>query len=415
MKASRVRFGVVGFALAQAMIAYMQRVSISLAAPGIQADLGLDKPTMGLIFGAFALSYALLEVPMGALGDKFGMRKVLAPLVIIWSFFQAASGAAWSFTSLFVARLLFGAGEAGCFPNITKMLAVWLPRNERVRVQSLIWACTRGAAAVTPLIMLPLIAFAGWRGAFVFFGALGLIWAVAFLLFYKDDPATHPKVDAAELKLLEGSRVLAQEKPEGGWLKAIASRDVLLLVIQYTLFSFVWFFYSTWMPTFLQETYNLTQADTAKISWIPWVCGAAGCLVSGMIPARIPRRTIALIGFAVTAVMLFSVGYAPTAIMAVVMLGAASFFSDLTMPISWNTCVELGRRYTATVAGTMNMCSGLAGFALSVGAGAMVMSLGGWTPVLQVMTGAAVICFICWIFLNPDKIARRHAEVEVMA
>lgn len=415
MKASRVRFGVVGFALALAMIAYMQRVSISLAAPGIQADLGLDKPTMGLIFGAFALSYALLEVPMGALGDKFGMRKVLAPLVIIWSFFQAASGAAWSFTSLFVARLLFGAGEAGCFPNITKMLAVWLPRNERVRVQSLIWACTRGAAAVTPLIMLPLIAFAGWRGAFVFFGALGLIWAVAFLLFYKDDPATHPKVDAAELKLLEGSRVLAQEKPEGGWLKAIASRDVLLLVIQYTLFSFVWFFYSTWMPTFLQETYNLTQADTAKISWIPWVCGAAGCLVSGMIPARIPRRTIALIGFAVTAVMLFSVGYAPTAIMAVVMLGAASFFSDLTMPISWNTCVELGRRYTATVAGTMNMCSGLAGFALSVGAGAMVMSLGGWTPVLQVMTGAAVICFICWIFLNPDKIARRHAEVEVMA
>ena len=415
MTTSRVRFGVVGFALALAMIAYMQRVSISLAAPGIQADLGLDKPTMGLIFGAFALSYALLEVPMGALGDKFGMRRVLAPLVIVWSFFQAASGAAWNFTSLFIARLLFGAGEAGCFPNITKMLAVWLPRNERVRVQSIIWACTRGAAAVTPLIMLPLIAAAGWRGAFLFFGVLGGVWAVAFLLLYKDDPAKHPKIDAAELKLLEGSRVLAQEKPAGGWFKAIAQPDVLLLVIQYTLFSFVWFFYSTWMPTFLQETYDLTQADTAKLTWIPWVCGAAGCLVSGVIPVRIPRRTIALIGFAVTAVMLFSVGSAPTAMMAVVMLGAASFFSDLTMPISWNTCVELGRRYTATVAGTMNMCSGLAGFALSVGAGAMVKSLGGWTPVLQVMTGAAVICFLCWVFLNPDKIARRHAEAEVMA
>ena len=415
MTTSRVRFGVVGFALALAMIAYMQRVSISLAAPGIQADLGLDKPTMGLIFGAFALSYALLEVPMGALGDKFGMRRVLAPLVIVWSFFQAASGAAWNFTSLFIARLLFGAGEAGCFPNITKMLAVWLPRNERVRVQSIIWACTRGAAAVTPLIMLPLIAAAGWRGAFLFFGVLGGVWAVAFLLLYKDDPAKHPKIDAAELKLLEGSRVLAQEKPAGGWFKAIAQKDVLLLVIQYTLFSFVWFFYSTWMPTFLQETYDLTQADTAKLTWIPWVCGAAGCLVSGVIPVRIPRRTIALIGFAVTAVMLFSVGSAPTAMMAVVMLGAASFFSDLTMPISWNTCVELGRRYTATVAGTMNMCSGLAGFALSVGAGAMVKSLGGWTPVLQVMTAAAVICFVCWIFLNPDKMARRHAEVEVMA
>ncbi len=147
MKASRVRYGVVGFALSLAMLAYMQRVSISQAAVPLSADLGLDKAQMGLIFGAFALTYAIFEIPMGALGDKFGMRKVLAPLVLIWSLFQALSGAAWNFTSLFAARLLFGAGEAGCFPNITKMLAVWLPRVERVRVQSIMWACTRGAAA----------------------------------------------------------------------------------------------------------------------------------------------------------------------------------------------------------------------------------------------------------------------------
>jgi sugar phosphate permease len=416
MKASRVRYGVVGFALVLAMIAYMQRVSISLAAPGIQADLGLDKPTMGLIFGAFALSYALLEVPMGALGDRFGMRKVLAPLVIIWSLFQAASGAAWNFASLFTARLLFGAGEAGCFPNITKMLAVWLPRVERVQVQAIMWAATRWAAAVTPLMMLPLIAYAGWRGAFIFFGVLGGVWAVAFLIFYKDDPAKHPKVNAEELKLLEGSRVLAHEKPEGGWIKVVANTDVLLLVIQYTLFSFVWFFYSTWMPTFLQETYDLTQAETAGLSWIPWVCGGVGCLVSGLIPPAIPRRVIALVGFAVTALMLFMVGNAPTAIAAVAMLGAASFFSDLTMPISWNTCVELGRRYTATVAGTMNMCSGLAGFTMSVVAGAIVQNLGGsWTPVAYVMAGAAVVCFLCWLFLHPDKVAERNAAANAVA
>jgi sugar phosphate permease len=396
------------------MIAYMQRVSISLAATTIQADLGMDKATFGWILGAFALSYALLEVPMGALGDKFGMRKVLAPLVIVWSVFQAASGAAWNFTSLFAARLLFGAGEAGCFPNITKMLSVWLPRVERVRMQSVMWACTRWAGAVTPWIMIPLIAWIGWRGAFVFFGVLGGAWALAFLVFYKDDPASHPKVNAEELKLLEGSRALAHEKPEGGWVKVIANVDVLLLVIQYTLFSFVWFFYTTWMPTFLQETYGLTLQQTKDLAWIPLACGGFGALISGMIPARIPRRAIALVGFAVTAVMLFLVGSAPTAFAAVAMLGAASFFSDLTMPISWNTCVEVGRRYTATVAGTMNMCSGLAGFTLSVVAGVIVQKLGGWSEVMLLMTGAAVACFVCWLFLNPDKLAERNAAANAL-
>lgn len=415
MKASRVRFGVVGFALALAMLAYMQRVSISQAAAPLSADLGLDKAQMGLIFGAFALTYALFEIPMGALGDKFGMRKVLAPLVLIWSAFQALSGAAWNFTSLFAARLLFGTGEAGCFPNLTKMLSVWLPRDERVRMQSVMWACTRWAGALTPPIVVFVIGLAGWRGAFAFFGILGAIWAIAFLLFYKDDPATHPKVNEAELKLLAGSRSMAHETPPGGWLKVIAQVDVLLLVIQYTLFSFVWFFYVTWLPTFLQETFSLTPAQTAGYAVVPLAAGGFGALISGMIPSSVPRRTISLIGFAVTAVMLFSVSKASTPLMAVVMLGAASFFSDLTMPISWNTCIEVGRRYTATVAATMNMCSGLAGFALSVGAGAVVKSLG-WTPVLQVMTGAAAICFLCWLFLNPDKIASRHAadEAEVL-
>jgi ACS family glucarate transporter-like MFS transporter len=237
---------------------------------------------------------------------------------------------------------------------------------------------------------------------------LGGLWALIFLLFYKDDPAQHPKVNAEELKLLEGSRVLAHEKPEGGWIKVIANSSVLLLVIQYTLFSFVWFFYSTWMPTFLQETYSLTAADTAKLSWIPWVCGAAGCLISGLIPPSVPRRVIALVGFAVTGVVLFLLGSASTAGAAVALLGAACFFSDLTMPISWNTCVELGRRYTATVAGTMNMCSGLAGFTMSVVAGQIVQNLGGsWAPVIYIMTGAVAVCFVCWLFLNPDKLAQK--------
>lgn len=415
MKASRVRYGVVLFALTLAMLAYMQRVSISQAAPTLSVDLGLNKEQMGLIFGAFALSYALLEIPMGALGDKFGIRRVLAPLVLIWSLFQALSGAAWNFVSLWVARFLFGAGEAGCFPNLTKMLAVWLPREERVKAQSLMWACTRWAGALTPPIVLLVINIAGWRGAFVFFGVLGAVWALAFLFFYKDDPAKHPKVNEQELRMLEGSRTLAAEVPEGGWFKVMANFDVLLLVVQYAFFSFVWYFYVTWLPTYLMEAWDLSAGQAAGFAVLPLAFGGFGALVSGMIPARIPRRAIALVGFVVTAAMFFLLPRAASPVMAIAMLAAASFFSDLTMPISWNTCVEVGRRYTATVAATMNMFSGLAGFAAPVIFGVMLARMNNdWGSVMLVMAGAAAICGVCWIFLNPDKLAERNAAANAL-
>jgi len=410
---TRVRFGVVAFALTLAMLAYTQRVAISQAATPISADLGLDKAEMGLIFGAFALSYALLEIPMGALGDRLGVRRILAPLVLLWSGFTALSGAAWSFTSLWVIRFIFGAGEAGCFPNLTKMLSVWLPQVERVKAQSLMWACTRWAGAVTPPIALLVITLVGWRGAFVFFGLLGAVWVAFFWFFYRDDPATHPKVNAEELQLLEGSRAMATETSEGGWMRVLANRDVLLLVVQYAFCSFVWYFYVTWLPTYLIEAWGLTEAQAAGYSVMPLLFGGIGALLSGMIPARIPRRSIALFGFAATSVALFAATQVTSVTAAVALLATASFCSDLTVPISWNTCVEVGRRYTATVAATMNMFSGLAGFAAPVLFGVMLeRAAGDWDPVLTVMACVAAGAAFCWLFLNPDKLAARNAAAR---
>lgn len=412
MRPTRARLGVVGFAITLAMLAYIQRVAISQAASPMSAELGLDKSQMGWIFGAFALSYALLEIPMGALGDKFGVRRVLAPLVLIWSAFTALSGAAWSFVSLLVMRFIFGAGEAGCFPNLTKMLSVWLPRRERVQAQSLMWACTRWAGAVTPPIALLVITAVGWRWGFAVFGLLGALWVVAFWFFFKDDPAKHKGVNEAELKLLEGSRALAQESG-GGWLKIFTDVNVLLLVIQYASFSFVWYFYVTWLPTYLIEAWGLTFAQAAGYAILPLLFGGFGALISGMIPARIPRRAIALFGFVATAALLFTVTKMENAMVAMVLMALASFCSDLTMPISWNTCVEIGRRYTATVAATMNMFSGLAGFAAPVLGGYILLSESrNWNALIYMMVAAASISAVCWLFLNPDKLAAKNAAID---
>ena len=147
MKPTRARYWVIVFAITLAVLSYVDRVSISQAAGPISRDLLLSKSQTGLVFGAFALSYALFEIPGGWLGDWMGPRRVLVRIVLAWSTFTALTGAAWSFASLCVVRFLFGAGEAGCFPNLTKAFSVWLPRAERVRAQGIMWAFARWGGA----------------------------------------------------------------------------------------------------------------------------------------------------------------------------------------------------------------------------------------------------------------------------
>jgi ACS family glucarate transporter-like MFS transporter len=195
---SRTRYTIVMLAIGLAIISYVQRVAISVAAGPIARDLHIPKEQMGLIFGAFGLSYALFEIPMGLLGDRLGVRRVLAQIVLVWSAFTALTGAAWNVMSLYVIRFLFGAGEAGCFPNLTRMLSVWLPARERVKAQALMWAFTRWGGAATPPLALLCITWFGWRWAFVCFAVLGLAWCAVFLFWFRNDPAEHPSVNAAE-------------------------------------------------------------------------------------------------------------------------------------------------------------------------------------------------------------------------
>jgi len=172
---SRVRYWVIVFAVALAVVTYIDRVSISFAAPAISQDLGLDSVQMGWVLFAFASAYALFEIPGGYLGDRSGPRSVLMRIELWWSFFTAATGWAWSYASLLVTRFLFGAGEAGCFPNLTKAFTVWLPERERVRAQSITWLSARWGGAFTPPLVLWVMTRVGWRHAFEVFGAMGVV------------------------------------------------------------------------------------------------------------------------------------------------------------------------------------------------------------------------------------------------
>src|SRR5882724_1563215 len=204
MQPTRARYGVVFFALTLAMIMYIQRVAISQAIVPISADLHLDKAQTGMVLGAFGLSYALFEIPMGLLGDKLGVRRVLSQLVLLWSLCLALTGWVWNLTSLWIMRFLFGAGEAGCFPNLTRMLSAWLPVGERVKAQAVMWAFGRWGGALAPPVAFVVIHNFGWRFGFGILALLGAAWVAVFLPWFRNDPAQHKSVNAAELALLEG-------------------------------------------------------------------------------------------------------------------------------------------------------------------------------------------------------------------
>ena len=408
MKPTHVRYGVVNMAISLAVLSYVQRVAISQAAGPISHDLHLNKAEMGMVFGAFGLSYALFELPMGLLGDKLGVRRLLLQIVLAWSTFTALTGAAWSVGSLLIVRFLFGAGEAGCFPNLTRMLSVWLPRRERITAQSLMWAFTRWGGAATPPLVLASILLVGWRWAFVLFAGFGLVWSVIFLFWFRDQPSQHPAVNAAELELIQSGRTHPFEHGNAGpgWLAVLLKPQVALLALQYFCFSFVWYFYITWLPTYLREARGQSAKQAAFLAMLPLLLGGFGSLISGLLPLRVSRRALAFCGFLATALLLIAFQHISHVVTAMICLAMASFFSDLTMPISWNTCVEIGGSYTATVAATMNMLGNLAGFvAPTLGGLILQQNHGDWKPLINLMAGSAAISAGCWIFLNPDRAA----------
>jgi ACS family glucarate transporter-like MFS transporter len=410
-KPTHTRHWVIVFAVTLAILSYIDRVCISQAAPVISRDLGLSKVQMGSIFSAFGIAYALFEIPGGWMGDWLGPRRVLLRIVMWWSTFTALTGFMWNLPSMWVTRFLFGAGEAGCFPNLTKAFSAWLPKSERTRTQGIMWMFARWGGAFTPPLVILAFRFVSWRWAFVLFGALGAIWAVLFYAWYRDKPADHKGVNAAELALLADNAKLAESHGDVPWRKLIHSRTIWLLWAQYFCLSYPWYFYITWLPTYLQESRHLSQSESANYAILPLFFGGLGSFVSGFLTARIvrmsgsmksARRLIACCGFLGAAVLLVLCIQTQNPRYAMVLMGLTSFCNDLVMPGAWAACMDIGGKYAGTVAGSMNMMGNLAGFVAPMTGGYILQRTGGnWNMFLYTMAAMYLLGTFCWPFIDP--------------
>jgi nitrate/nitrite transporter NarK len=296
------------------------------------------------------------------------------------------------------------------------MLSAWLPTRERVTAQALMWACARWGGAITPPLTLLCITWFGWRRAFVGFALLGLVWCIAFLAWFRDDPADHRGVDSAEREMLHASRMLTTHKAGRSWISLLLTKQVAALTLQYFCCSYVWYFYITWLPTYLREGWGQSPERAAALAVLPLLFGGFGSLTAGLTSRRVPGRAIAFGGFVVTALLLFACTRIHTVVPAMLVMGVASFASDLSMPISWDTCVEIGGAYTATVAAAMNMLGNLGGFVAPVIGGMILQRVGtghnGWNLLIYTMVAAAAVSAACWLYLDPESAARnREAQL----
>jgi MFS family permease len=406
------------FAVMLAVVMYVDRVTLSQAAPFMQTDLGITRTEMAWVFSIFGWAYALFEIPGGWLGDRIGPRRVLLRIVLWWSFFTAATGWVWNWTSLLVSQALFGVGEAGAFPNLTRVLTSWLPKRERERAQANLWLASRWGGALTPLLLIFLLrqVHVSWRIAFTLFGLIGIVWAVLFYRWFRDNPAEHPRVNAAELALLPPPRETSTVHTFP-FRQLFTHSSVVLLCAQYACLAYGWWFYVTWLPTYLREarqtTLQMPPYELALLTGLPLLLGGVGCLLSGYIGPRLARATgsvttarriVAIGGFLGASLSIFLFTTVQDPVKAMFVLGFAGFFNDFVMPPAWASTMDVGGRFAGTVSGAMNMVGGIVGATSSLFVGYLLKWTGGdWTLALYISASIYLLGAICWLFLHPER------------
>lgn len=385
-RATRQRYGVLGFACALSMITYLDRVCFGTAAPAVVRVLGLDSVAdLGLAFTAFAVSYALFEIPSGWLGDVFGPRRTLIRIVLWWSVFTALTGltgmsvGGWTvgFAALLGIRFLFGAGEAGAYPNLTRALHNWFPFGGRGGAQGMVWMAGRLMGGLTPLVWLGLVERVGlsWRAAFWIFGVVGVGWCAAFAVWFRNRPEEKPAVNRAECDLIRAGRDdHAAGHARVPWLRLLRSTNLWALCLMYFCGAFGWYFNITYLPSFLEDHYQIAAASVlgAVYKGGPLWMGAVGCLAGGWLTDRFVRRTgrhrhgrrlFGMVGHGLCAVCWLACLVTPSLFTFFLAISLAAFWNDLTMGPAWAVCQDIGKRYAAIVAGCMNTVGNLGGAA----------------------------------------------------
>ena len=395
-----------------ALLLYIDRVCISVAKDPIAGDLNLSDKAMGWILSAFALGYALMQVPSGMMADRFGPRVVLTGIVTFWSGLTALTGAAWNFISMLSVRFLFGAGEAGAFPGMSRAIFSWIPLQERGLITGINFSGSRlGAAFALPLVAYLITDF-GWRTAFVILGIVGVIWAVGWWSLFRDVPEEHPLLGEKEKDYILANRQKASEQSEQLHASVLfQSKNMWATIGQYFCSNFTFFFALTWLFPYLKSKYQLDAMEASWYAVAPFIAGAVGNWVAGGTVDRIfrsgkwnlSRNLPAIIGFALAAIGMIGSLYMNTPLGAIIFLSVAIFGADMTLPPSWALCVDIGQKNAGAVSGTMNMAGNIGSFLTALAFPYLTDWTGSVDYFFYVAAGLNILAIFFWWNIKADR------------
>jgi MFS transporter, ACS family, glucarate transporter len=401
-------------------ITYVDRLCISAAAPAITIAFDLSPSQIGYIFSAFTLAYSAFEIPSGWLGDYFGTRKALTRIVLWWSVFTALTGAVSGFTSLFLVRFFFGAGEAGAFPNIARTVSRWFPSSHQGRALSVAFIGNAVGAAITTPLVFKLVEWQGWRLPFLEFGGLGVAWAVVWYWWFRDRPEDHQSVNAKELEIIRSDRADGAELGHTRhvpWRILLRSSNLAFICAMYFAFGYALYFYITWLPTYLLKARGFSAAYAGFFSALPWAASAGGFWLGGLLTDWLSRRSgslkigrcgIGAFGLLISALALVAVVRTEDRVIAASLIAVAAFFQMLTGSAAWSVCLDVGRRNAGVVTGCMNMVGNLGGTIAPVVVGYAVERRGSWDIPFYVTAGVLAFGVMMWMLIDP-----RRSVIEV--
>ena len=383
------------------VVTFLDRINISVAGSSIMSDLNLSPEEWGWVQSAFILSYGLMQIPMGAFGDRRGHRKVLALIVLWWSLFTALTGMAGGLASLLLIRFMFGVGEAGSSPCSTGVISRWFEKHEVGKAQGYVWAASRMGGALTPFVVIPVMMWLGWREAFYLLGALGVVWSIVWYAFYRDKKTTDTPYIYKE----------SNEKTSINWKEIVRNRQFWIICAMYFFYAFgSWFFFS-WFPTFMELGRGFDKSELTYAVAVPFIMSMIGNITGGYLTdkltkkygLKVGRKALGSSSLAVSAVCMFLAAFIPGKMTVFIFLSLCFGIFDLMLPSAWALCIDLGKKNAGAISGAMNTFGNIGGFCCGILFGYLVQASGNYNLPLYMIAGMLIISAVLFAFINPTK------------
>jgi MFS family permease len=385
-------------------------MAISLVGVRIKSAFHLSNEQFGWTVAAFALAYALFEIPSGALGDRIGQRSLFIRIVLWWSLFTALTGFTSGLVSLLIVRFLFGAGEAGAFPNAVGTISRWMPAKEISRGYSSLAIGNALGQAVAPIIIVPIAMAFGWRAPFFVISLVGLLWVLICFSWFRNNPSEKKHISSEELNYIETNRNIENHSHPFSWKTAFQNRNLWALPMTYFACNFGWAFYLFWLPVYVQEGLRFSESAMTIISALIYLMGAIGAFVMGFASdwlvknrgLKFGRRFIGTTSLGMAAILFFSMGVSANNTVTLICLFATYFFIVSSSIPFFSTCVDIGGNNVGAVTGVMNTAGQTGSLLIGIVVGRLAH---GHSYTSSLFTIAAVwVCgAMMWFLVDPTK------------